>query len=195
MDLLAHAEHLIAAHPDRAERGAGWPCCEWVARLLLAAGSLEGIPQYRPGGPWWRRANIWEALDPFSSTAAVGELLTDLTGGTELALTVLRPQPDQRTALLEVLGQDPGTWWAVQGWRRLLPDGTADPSDAGAGHTFLVQALEGGQGRVLESSEREGVRFAGVPWRGGDLPAPEPLVRRLAPYVAGISVIRIWRDP
>lgn len=194
--ILDAAQQLIASHPERAEPGSGWPCTEWVALVLARASSLEGW--FRRGADWWKRANIWDPEAPYSDLDAAAEVVIEYSGETPTSIVLHRPSLAE---LEELVGQMEarGGWWVVQGWRRLLPDGSADPSDEGSGHSFLVEVLEGGQARVLESSVDRGVRLAGVSWVGGELLAlgapPEALAARLAPYTAGVGVVPLWGAP
>lgn len=67
----------------------------------------------------------------------------------------------------EARAESPGYRWTIaQGWRGLLPDGTADPAEGSQGHTFLVRALGGPEEWVLiaESDERNGPRVRVARW-------------------------------
>jgi hypothetical protein len=171
MTILDAAAHLARLHPTRGQPRGGWPCCEYVARVVTRAYGVDLVARYHPGGAWWRSANVWDPAAPWSSTAAYLE---------------------QAVAIGE--HPIPGHWHVVQGWRRLTSDGKVPAQSGINGHTWLWYAVDADHGIALESSVAGGVRLAGelviAPDRLGPLDEVEamPWADRIAPYSAGVSV-------
>ncbi len=167
--ILDAADRALALHPDRTATGHGWPCCEWVARLVCDAYALPHLP----GDAWWRRANVWDGLAPWSSVEAYLEI------GDEVAT----PRPY--------------TWHVVQGWRRLSgPDRTMRPGDIG--HTWLWRTWADARiGVTLDSSVEDGPKLAGVHVERGPLAArlyhvgAQRWTDRAKPYAAGVRLVAL----
>ena len=174
MTILDAAAQVVGLYPRRAEPRAGWPCCEWVARVVARAYGVEDVPSFAPGGPWWRAANVWDATLPWSSVDAY------TPSGAAVGHRAERPVR--------------GHWHVVQGWRRLTADGHV-PTVAGInGHTWLWYAVDETSGIALESSVAGGVRLAGELVTTPDRLSPLEYVEamawadRIAPYAAGVRM-------
>jgi len=178
--IYSTARDLYALAP--AER---YPCCVWVAEVLIRSADLAGRSDFGRGSPWWQRANVSNSSQPWSSTAAAAELRR-AAGWPESVLRRVHSESADRR--LEVVrdGLTPGSWHVVQGWRSL------DPLEGG--HTWLWWAdpTDPELGVCLESSEAKGVRTSGVPgvppWESA---RREHLAPRIARYAAGISVVAV----
>lgn len=152
--IYSAAYDLYAEAPQRRD-----PCCSWVARVLLRATDLDGEPDFREGGGWWRRANIYE--DPpnvWSSVGAAAEL-RQAAGWPSSPVRTIRTNGDlDRLAREVVSGLTPGAWHVLQGW------GSTTPGQLAGGHTWLwwSDPSDPELGVAVESSEARGVRTSGI---------------------------------
>lgn len=134
-DLLPVAHRLVSAQPDKR-----WPCCTFVFHVLKAAYGLD----HRESGEWYRRVNIYDPEEPWSTIDAIVES----PGGT----VVDRPRV--------------GHWHVCQTWYTLGPDGLPRryPKTGKAideGHTWMWFASSSAEGMRLESSVGKGPRLNG----------------------------------
>lgn len=182
VDLWNAAKAVVDREPGRK-----YPCCTLTGHVLLL---MAGLPEL-VGSAWWKAANVWDPARPYSAVTSA----FDLVGGPgsspgEYPLLT----DDGRRLIADILSDDAGSWYIVQGWRRLLPNGHADPGDLGSGHTFLMHIIGNSRCQVLESSVERGVRFNGQPWYGAGKPedhGDESIVERFARYPAGIGLVRV----
>lgn len=180
------ARALISAHPDKARPGSGWPCCEWVGRVLVAMGGL-------PHAGWWRDMCIWEPDDPWSPMRATRQMVEHATGFVvDAPGALIRPQsstwgkPHEDAVLRSMTW---GRWHVAQRWARL-----PTIRDPGSGHQALIRYDGDGVGVVLESSIRDGIRVNGDAWHGGR--TPQLIDADLRPWIArggaGVAVVPLW---
>jgi hypothetical protein len=166
-------------------KGAGLPCCTFVALALLEAeghtiDAVEDGP--RAGGlAWWRKANVWDGDEPWSALTAAREL----TGAPDVRmLQVSTAAPPLRA----------GRWHVVQRWRRLadggepgVADDVVDPGRS-TGHTYLAYLDHDGETcRIVQSSIAKGYRDTVGTWQGD---------AGLAGYSVGVVYLApgwVWR--
>lgn len=187
MDLWNAARAVVGARLSQVAPKAGLPCCALTGFVLL---EMAGLPQLY-GGPWWKQANVWDPAKPYSAVWSAFDLVGSpgSSPGTYPRLTA-----EGRQMISDILSDDVGAWYIVQGWRRLLPNGHADPQDLGSGHTFLMHIIGDGRCQVLESSRDRGVRFNRLLWYGGGQPedfGSELIADRLSAYRAGVGLVRV----
>ena len=140
------------------------PCCTLVAMWCLdVAENVSEISVTRYAAhdlAWWKLANVYDALDPWSALTANQHKL----GGTlEYCQEVKDKAP----------GLTPGHWHVVQRWNRLelnKDDLMEDDEvvNGSYGHTYLAYAdpEEEGKVTIIQSSIKKGYRVNTGTWEG-----------------------------
>lgn len=185
--VLDAAADLVRHHPGRARPKTGWPCCEFVGRVVLAAAGADAPPG------WWAKMCVHSPDWPWSPLDAAAELVGLAGPLTAPGRLVLPGGIDWGDTHVDAVlrGCVAGRWHVAQRWTRLSPDGTARGLTSG-GHTVLLWYEGDGLGCILESDVRRGVRFGGTAWAGGAPPRPEPLLPWLLACRAGVAVQPLW---
>ena len=140
------------------------PCCTLVAMWCLdVADGVEetSVTRYAAHDlAWWKLANVYDALDPWSALTANQHKL----GGTlEYCQEVKDKAP----------GLTPGHWHVVQRWNRLELNNDDLMEDdevvnGSYGHTYLAYAdpEEEGKVTIIQSSIKKGYRVNTGTWEG-----------------------------
>ena len=140
------------------------PCCTLCAMWCLdVADGVNETSVSRYAGhdlAWWKLANVYDALDPWSALTANQHKL----GGT---LEYCQEVKDKAPSLT------PGHWHVVQRWNRLELNNDDLMEDdevvnGSYGHTYLAYAdpEEEGKVTIIQSSIKKGYRVNTGTWEG-----------------------------